>query len=57
VLFCQLEVSASGWSLVQRSVVECEISECDLEALIMGLPSPLEAVAPWVEVGVGGMIK
>jgi len=26
---CQLEVSGSGWSLVQRSPTECGVSECD----------------------------
>jgi hypothetical protein len=28
---CQVEVSASGSSLVQRSPTECDVSECDLE--------------------------
>ena len=32
VLCCQVEVSASGWSLVQRSPTECGVSECDREA-------------------------
>jgi hypothetical protein len=33
-LLCrQAEVSASGWSLVQRSPTECGVSECDCEAL------------------------
>jgi hypothetical protein len=31
-LCCQVEVSASGWSLVQRCRTECGVSECDLEA-------------------------
>jgi hypothetical protein len=35
VLRCQVEVSAMGWSLVQRSPNECVVSECDREALIM----------------------
>jgi hypothetical protein len=30
---CQVEVSATGWSLVQRSRTECGVSECDREAL------------------------
>ena len=35
VVFCVgLEVSASGWSLVQRSRTECGVSECDREASI-----------------------
>ena len=29
---CEVEVSASGWSLVQRSPTECGVSECDREA-------------------------
>jgi hypothetical protein len=32
VVCCQVEVSASGWSLVQRSPTECGVSECDREA-------------------------
>jgi hypothetical protein len=32
VVCCQVEVSASGWSLVQRSPNECGVSECDREA-------------------------
>jgi hypothetical protein len=32
---CQVEVSASGWSLVQRSPTECGDTECDHEDLIM----------------------
>jgi hypothetical protein len=35
VLCCQVEVSATGWSLVQRSPTECGVSECDREASIM----------------------
>jgi hypothetical protein len=34
----QLEVSASGWSLVQRSLFECYMSEYDHEASIMRRP-------------------
>jgi hypothetical protein len=26
------EVSATGWSLVQRSLTECGVSDCDREA-------------------------
>jgi hypothetical protein len=40
VLCCQVEVSASGWSLVQRSPTECTVSECDREASIMKRPWP-----------------
>ena len=32
VVFCQVEVSAPGWSLVQISPTECGVSECDHEA-------------------------
>jgi hypothetical protein len=39
VVCCQVEVSASGCSLVQRSPTECGVSECDREASIMRRPS------------------
>jgi hypothetical protein len=32
VVCCQVEVSATGWSLVQRSPTECGVSECDRKA-------------------------
>jgi hypothetical protein len=33
VLCCQVEVSATSWSLVKRSPTECGVSEvCDREA-------------------------
>jgi len=35
---CQVAVSASGWSLVQRSPTECDMSECDRVASIMRSP-------------------
>jgi hypothetical protein len=38
---CQVEVSASGWSLVQRSPTECGVSEYDREASIMRRPWPI----------------
>jgi hypothetical protein len=38
VVCCQ--VSASGWSLVQRSPTECGVSVCDREASIMRRPWP-----------------
>ena len=41
VACCQVEVSASGRSLVRRSPTECGVSECDRERLRGGL-SPLE---------------
>ena len=40
VVLCQVEVSASGWSLIQRSPTECGVSECDREASIMRRPCP-----------------
>jgi len=33
VLYCQVEDTAMGWSLVRRSPNECVVSECDREAL------------------------
>jgi hypothetical protein len=39
VLYCQVEVSATGWSLVQSSPTECGVFECDREASIM-MPRP-----------------
>jgi hypothetical protein len=32
VVCCQVEVSATGWSLVQRGPTDCGVSECDREA-------------------------
>ena len=37
---CQVEVSASGLSLVQRSANECGVSDCDREASTMRRPWP-----------------
>jgi hypothetical protein len=44
---CQVEVSASGWSLIQRSPVDCGVSEFDREASIMRRPLHTRSVAPW----------
>jgi len=49
VVCCQVEVSASGWSINQRSLTECSVSECDHEALILR--------KPWPTVGCGAMVK
>jgi hypothetical protein len=38
VVCSEVAVSASGWSLVQRSPTKCGVSECDREALIMRRP-------------------
>ena len=35
---CQVEVCASGRSLVQRSPTECVVSECDREATTLVRP-------------------
>jgi len=40
VVCCQVEVSASGWSLVQMSPTECGVSECDHEFSTMRRPWP-----------------
>ena len=40
VVCYQLEVYASGWSLVQRSPTECCVSECDRESSLMRWPCP-----------------
>ena len=42
----QVEVSATGWSLVERSPTECGVSECDREASIMKSPWPTGGFAP-----------
>jgi len=34
VVCCQVEVCASGCSLIQSSLTECGVSECDHESLI-----------------------
>jgi len=44
VVCCQIEVSAMDRSLVQRSLTECGVSECDREASIMGRPWPTGGV-------------
>jgi hypothetical protein len=47
VVCCQVEVSASGLSLVQRNPTECGVSECDREASTMRRPWPTRAVKLW----------
>jgi len=37
---CEVEVSATGRSLVQRSPTECVVSECDVETSTMRRPRP-----------------
>jgi hypothetical protein len=46
VLCCQAEVSATGRSLVQRSTIECGVSQCDLEMSTTRRPRPTRAVEP-----------
>jgi hypothetical protein len=41
VVCCQVEVSASGRSLVQRTPTDCGVSECDREASKMRTPWPI----------------
>jgi hypothetical protein len=40
VVFCQVEVSASDRSLVQRIPTGCDMSECDREVFVMIRPWP-----------------
>jgi len=40
---CQVEVSATGWSLVQSSLAKCIVFECDREASVMRRPWPTGA--------------
>ena len=35
VTCCQVEVSETGWSLVQRNPTNCDVSECEHEASLM----------------------
>jgi hypothetical protein len=44
VLCCQVEVSAMGRSLVQRSPKECSVSQCDRGTSITRRPRPTRAV-------------
>jgi ribosome-binding protein aMBF1 (putative translation factor) len=43
---CQLEVSATGRSLIQRSPTEYDVSEFDVETSTMRRPRPARAVRP-----------
>jgi hypothetical protein len=46
VVFCQVEGTAEGRSLVQRSPTECGVSECDREASVRRRSRPTRAVEP-----------
>jgi len=47
VVCCQVEVSATGRSLVQRSPTECGVSKCDREASPTRRSWPTGDVEPW----------
>jgi hypothetical protein len=49
VVCCQVEVSATSWSLVQRSPTDCGVSNvCDHEtSTTRGGPGPYRAVEPY----------
>jgi hypothetical protein len=53
VLCCQVEVSVTGRSLVQRNPTKCGVSECDPRISVMKRPRTTRAVKPW-RVGSGG---
>jgi hypothetical protein len=38
VVYCQVQISALGWSPVQSSSTECDVTECDREASIVRRP-------------------
>ena len=56
VVYCHVEVSATSWSLVQRSPVDCGVSDCDREASIMRRPWP-NGVNCTMGGGRGGIMK
>jgi hypothetical protein len=43
---CQVQVSATDRSLIQRGPTECGVPECDLETSTMRKPRPIRAVEP-----------
>jgi hypothetical protein len=45
----QVEVSATGWSLVPRSPTECCVLECDLKHSTMVPPSPYRSATPHIK--------
>jgi hypothetical protein len=51
VVCCQVEISASGWSLVQRGPTDCGVSECDGEASILRMPWPTTCCCAIVKKG------
>ena len=47
VVRCQVGVSATDRSLVQRSPAECGVSDCDRGTSAVMRPRPTRAVEPW----------
>jgi len=47
VVWCGVEISAMGRSLVQSSPTEKDASKCDLETSKMWRPRPTRAVKQW----------
>ena len=41
VMFCQIEISATGRSFIRRSRTDCNVSECDRETSTMRRPRPI----------------
>ena len=56
VLCCQIEVSASGWSLVQKRHTECDVSECNRESLIRTRPWHTRVYGAVKKKSIGGVI-
>jgi hypothetical protein len=46
VVFCQVEVSTTGRSLLQNSPNECNVSECDLQTSRIRRSRPTRSVDP-----------
>jgi len=46
VVYCQVEVTVKGRSLVQGYPNKCGVSKCDGEASLMRMPGPVGPVAP-----------
>jgi hypothetical protein len=51
VVCCQVKVSASGCSLIQRSLTECGVSECGHESTTMRRPWPTRGCCAMVKNG------
>jgi hypothetical protein len=47
-VFCQVDVSASGWSLFQRSPTECDLSECRRAVWRIRIPLGVDICLLWV---------